>query len=226
MLNVPRILLPDEDNYIFTDGIDYAETIGGSIWGTEDQITLDYLNDNPVRGKWLNLCAGDGRFNIKLLETADAVTACDIDQGALDKLMRVTANKYRPKLQLITCNISKPLPFENASFDGVFCVGTLHLFPQQILIKLFAEFDRILKPGGRVIIDFATDIKRLRPDGSHYVVKNEPLYTLGAATQFLKQCFQGYSSELRVGVAEPEEVIIGDSRWIFSSNVILLAAHK
>ena len=70
---------PEEDEYIFTEGINYFETSKVSIWGTGDKDTLELLKKVEIRGKWLNLAAGDGRYNLNLLEKADFVVASDID---------------------------------------------------------------------------------------------------------------------------------------------------
>ena len=59
---------PIEQENIYTDEVDYANTPDNSVWGTEDKATTDLLDRLDITGKWLNLCAGDGRFNNKLLE--------------------------------------------------------------------------------------------------------------------------------------------------------------
>jgi len=165
---------PDEEKYVFTEGIDYSKTEKTSIWGTGDKDTLELLNQIEIRGKWLNLAAGDGRYNLNLLEKADFVVASDIDESALKKLWQNTPDKFKAKLKTEVFDITKNSLFENNTFDGVFCTDTLHLFPKEILRQIFSEIDRILKPNGRILIDFATDIKRILPDGKLYTRKSEP----------------------------------------------------
>ena len=219
-------LLPQEDKNIYSEGIDYALTGGKSIWGTEDQLTMDALERTDIHGRWLNLCAGDGRFNDLLLKKADQVVVSDIDPGALEKLQRITPQELRSKLTLQTCNVTEPLPFTDVFFDGIFCTGTLHLFPRPVFLKIRNELDRILKPGGVMILDFATDIRRERPDGSLYTVQGEPLYTLAEAQAFLKDCFSDFLTEIQTETVEPEEVRVRDESYMFSSNFILLVAKK
>src|SRR3990167_2199248 len=154
---------PDEENHIYTEGIDYSQSEKPSIWGTGDKDSLELLKKIEIHGKWLNLAAGDGRYNLNLLEKADSVVASDIDESALDKLRQNTPDELRAKLQTEVFDVTKKFPFENDSFDGVFCTGTLHLFPTEILRQILSEIDRILKPSGRILIDFATDIKRILP---------------------------------------------------------------
>ncbi len=101
-------LPPDEEKYLYTEGINYAETPDVSIWGSEDALTRETLRTEDIHGRWLNLCAGDGRFNERLLEKADRVVAADADQGALDKLVRLTSRHLRPKLEIRACNNVEP----------------------------------------------------------------------------------------------------------------------
>ncbi|MBI3961633.1 MAG: methyltransferase domain-containing protein [Deinococcus sp.] len=44
------------------------------------------------------------------------------------------------------------LPFVDQSFDGVFCTYVLDLLPQQEIVQALGEFQRILRPGGRVVL--------------------------------------------------------------------------
>lgn len=216
---------PREDKYIFTEGINYFETGKVSIWGTGDKDTLKLLKKIEIRGKWLNLAAGDGRYNLNLLKKADFVVASDIDASALSKLWHNTPEKYRTKLDTKVFDITKKFPFENNSFDGVFCTGTLHLFPKEILRKIFLEIDRVLKSNGRVIIDFATDIKRISPDGKLITFGNEPLYTLEEAKTTLKNLFKNYEVKMY------ESEVIGDfqkanSPYTLNCKFIIVIADK
>ena len=217
---------PNEQENIYTDDVDYANTPDNSVWGTEDKATADLLEKTHVAGKWLNLCAGDGRFNNQLLEKADEIIAVDIDENALQKIVRITPDTLRKKLIVKTANIAKPFPFANDVFDGIFCVGTLHLFPKLIFKSILDEMGRVLKSGGRIIIDFATDIKRTYPDGSLWIVETEPNYTLEEALIFLKEMFKDYEVSITTDKVEPEKVRLNDKEYIFTSNFILLNAVK
>ena len=217
---------PDEDRYIYTDGIDYSETADSSVWGTEEKETAKLLETSVSGGKWLNLCAGDGRFNNRLLEKAETVIASDIDENALEKLVRVTPAKYKNKLNTKILNVVETFPFGNQTFDGIFCVGTLHLFPKTIFYKILNEMKRVMKADGKIIIDFATDIKRSFPDGSLWVVKNEPSYSLIEARQFLEKSFEGFRLEIYFGKSEPESVTLNDRKYVFTCNFIVLEANN
>ena len=217
---------PEEDKYIFTEGIDYSKTETTSIWGTGDKDTLELLKKIGIRGKWLNLAAGDGRYDLDLLEKADFVVASDIDESALNKLWQNTPDDFKTKLQTKVFDITKKFPFENNSFDGVFCTGTLHLFPKEILRQIFSEMDRILKPDGRILIDFATDIKRTLPDGKLYIRKSEPQYNLEEVAKFLKELLKNYKVQIVESEVPEEEIKTRGFVYKFSCKFILLTADK
>ncbi len=217
---------PEQNKYIFTEGIDYSNTEKTSIWGVGDEDTLELLREIKIRGKWLNLTAGDGRYNLNLLEKADFVVASDIDESALSKLLQNTPDKFKAKLQTKVFNVTKKFPFENSTFDGVFCTGTLHIFSRRILEKIILEIDRLLKPSGRVIIDFAADVKRIRFDRKPYIIKDEPKYTLAEAKTTLGNLFKNYKIKMYESEV-PEEVLKeADPPYTFSCKFILLIADK
>lgn len=216
---------PEEDRYIFTEGIDYFTTGKNSIWGIGDKDTLQLLKKIEINGKWLNLAAGDGRYNVSLLEKADSVTASDIDESALSKLWHNTPEKYQSKLKTKSFDITKKFPFDDKSFDGVFSTGTLHLFPKDILQKIISEIDRVLKPNGRVIIDFATDIKRISPDRKLVTFGKEPLYTLEDAKNTLKKLFRNYRVELRDSEVV-EDFEAANPPYTLNCKFVILIADK
>jgi len=226
MNKITKPLKPDESKHIFTEGINYFETGKISIWGTGDKKTLELLKKEEIKGKWLNLAAGDGRYNLGLLEKADFVVASDIDEGALSKLYHTTPRKYRNKLEIRAFDITKPFPFDDNSFDGIFSAGILHLFPTDVFRKIFSEMDRILKSKGKIIIDFATDIKRVAPDGKLTVFGDEPQYTLDEAKEVMKEVFKKYKIRIQELQIFEEEYKEANPPYKFSSKGVLLVAIK
>lgn len=217
----------DEKGYVFTENIDYFKTGKQSIWGQGDKETLKLLNKEKIKGNWLHLAAGDGRYNLLLLKKADSVTATDIDASALSKLWHYTPEKYRSKLKIKTFNILHKFPFEDGSFDGVFNTGTLHLFPPRIAKSIFDEIYRVLKPKGKVIIDFAVDAKRTKIfDGKPYMIKNRYDYTLVEGKKFLKKVFRDY--EFKVIESKPIKMAMKEANpaYILNCKFLLLIAKK
>lgn len=217
---------PNERKCIFTEGIIYFETSKESIWGPGDKATLDVLETAQITGKWLNLAAGDGRYNLNLLKKADFVVASDIDECALSKLRHVTPQEYKMKLQTSVFDIAQEFPFEDASFDGILCTGTLHLFPRKVLKKIAGEMNRILKQQGKIILDFATDVKRVQNNGKLYSRKSDPQYTLDSAEKLLAENFKNYSLQIQKSEVIDEEFRTKKREYRFSCNFILMMGAK
>lgn len=217
---------PDEKKGIFTEGIDYRTTGPNSIWGHGYEKTLQLLENGVIKGgNWLNLAAGDGRYNQLLLQNADSVVAADIDSGAIDKLRHNTPDKYKNKLSTAVLDLTKNFPWGGPEFNGIFCTGILHLFSKEVLAKIISEIDRILKPGGKVIFEFPSNIRRLSPEGKRVTFGEEPLYTKEEAKQTLRKLFKGYRIDLQE-TDVTEDFTAANPPFTFNCTVIILIAEK
>jgi ubiquinone/menaquinone biosynthesis C-methylase UbiE len=97
----------------------------------------------------LEIGSGTGYFSLNLLQAGviGAATCTDISPGMLATLR---GNAERLGLEVETVETgAEVLPFEDASFDLVLGHAILHHIPD--LSKAFAEFHRVLKPGGNVV---------------------------------------------------------------------------
>lgn len=222
----PKPVQPDQRKFWHTEGIDYLTTGTRSIWGGGDPKTLQVLRRLPLAGVWLHLAAGDGRYNSLLLRKADKLIASDIDASALEKSRRNVPPKYRKKFSLKVFDITKKFPLSPRSIDGVFCVGTLHLFPKYILGEVAHEIDRVLKPDGTVFIDFATHTKRIRLDGGPYVVSGEPAYTNANAEKTLQKMFRGYEIKFWMGNIPKESYPSANPPYSYESEFLIMQATK
>ena len=84
----------------------------------------------------LDLGAGSGSMSQLLSESGYEVAACDLEP-MLFQCPHVVCQK---------ANIDEPLPYEDATFDGVVCIEVLeHIDGHE---RLFREIQRVLKPGG------------------------------------------------------------------------------
>jgi O-6-methylguanine DNA methyltransferase len=206
--------------------IDYLKTGRRSIWGLEDPKTVEVINTLRVKGAWLHLTAGDGRCNALLLRTVNSLIASDIDPNALEKSLRNISRKYKRKFTTKVFDVARRFPIVANSMDGVFCVGTLHIFPLRTLKHIASEIDRVLKPNGTALIDFATDIKRDRFDGKPYVIPGEKAYTNQSAERMLNRLFRGYATRFWRSRIPRESYSKANPPYHYESKFLIMRAIK
>jgi SAM-dependent methyltransferase len=97
----------------------------------------------------LEIGAGTGYFSLNLLQAGvvGAATCTDISPGMLETLEANAAELGLP-VETAACDAAE-LPFEDGSFDLVLGHAVLHHLPA--LDRAFAEFHRVLRPGGTLV---------------------------------------------------------------------------
>jgi ubiquinone/menaquinone biosynthesis C-methylase UbiE len=131
------------DEYDAKWGISFAETGQEQVVGKLSKL----LGARPgPYARSLEIGAGTGYFSLNMLQAGvvGAATCTDISPGML---MTLESNAARLGLDVETaaCDAAA-LPFEDESFDLVFGHAVLHHLPD--LDRAFAEFHRVLRPGG------------------------------------------------------------------------------
>ncbi len=202
--------------------INYTPNSQGYIWGTLHPDIVELAAQANIHGNWLNLAAGDGRYNELLIDSCESITALDLDQKALDRLAERLSLPQRNKVKLVAGDITTPLPFGDHQFDGCLSTGTLHFLKPDVLRTVFGEIFRVLRPQASLIMDFAVDIERECPDGSRYVIEDEPQFTLDEGKNLLADIFQNAQYDLRVGTVPDFPVNNFDLTYIFRCNVLSL----
>ncbi len=100
----------------------------------------------------LSMPVGTGRLNDGLEETGCRVVGCDISGNMLDVAAdKVRAHGLRNVVLLQADGLE--LPFPDASFDAVVCFNLFHLVSNAHKRLFIAELARVLKPGGRLVVD-------------------------------------------------------------------------
>jgi ubiquinone/menaquinone biosynthesis C-methylase UbiE len=94
----------------------------------------------------LEIGAGTGYFSLNLLKAGviGHATCTDISPGMVETL-EANARRLGLDVETAACDAAE-LPFEDASFDLVLGHAVLHHLPA--LDRAFAEFARVLRPGG------------------------------------------------------------------------------
>jgi ubiquinone/menaquinone biosynthesis C-methylase UbiE len=124
-------------------GIDYGQSGQTQVMGK----LAKALGSEPGRyGRALEIGAGTGYFTLNLLRAGviDEAVATDISPGMLGTLS-ASAERLGVDVRTVRCEADK-LPFADESFDLIFGHAVLHHLPD--LDAAFAEFRRVLRPGG------------------------------------------------------------------------------
>jgi SAM-dependent methyltransferase len=101
-------------------------------------------------GEALEIGAGTGYFSLNLMRAGliTELTCTDISAGMLAALHDNAARLGLGDVHTVQTD-AESLPFADASFDLVLGHAILHHIPD--LDRAFSEFERVLRPGGRVI---------------------------------------------------------------------------
>jgi ubiquinone/menaquinone biosynthesis C-methylase UbiE len=134
------------DEYDAKWGIDFGAT-------GQEQVRLKLSKalgglDGERFGDGLEIGSGTGYFSLNLVQlgVVERLTATDISPGMLRRLS-TTAEALGLQVETAVTE-AETLPFEDESFDLVFGHAVLHHIPD--LKRAFAEFGRVLRPGGAI----------------------------------------------------------------------------
>jgi ubiquinone/menaquinone biosynthesis C-methylase UbiE len=128
-------------------GIDFGEVGRRQVLGKLRKVLGSELDRGYERS--LEIGAGTGYFTLNLLQAGVVreATCTDISPGMMRTL---SANAVRLGLEVRTARAdAESLPFPDQSFDLVLGHAVLHHLPD--LDRAFAEFHRVLRPGGRIV---------------------------------------------------------------------------
>jgi ubiquinone/menaquinone biosynthesis C-methylase UbiE len=100
-------------------------------------------------GDALEIGSGTGYFSLNLVQLGviERLTATDISPGMLERLAGTAEALGLEDVNTVVTE-AEMLPFEDESFDLVLGHAVLHHIPD--LEKAFAEFRRVLRPGGMI----------------------------------------------------------------------------
>lgn len=98
----------------------------------------------PVDGRILDVGGGTGRVSAVLPDLSAGVTVCDLSRPMLART--------RTKTGVVAIQAAaEALPFPAGTFDRAMVVDALHHFRNQE--RAIRELARVLKPGGRLVIE-------------------------------------------------------------------------
>jgi len=127
-------------------GVDYGEIGRQQVRGKLKKLLGTPL---PQYGRSLEIGSGTGYFTLNMLQdgVVREAVATDISPGMLAAL-QANAQRIGVDVQTVACEAER-LPFDDDSFDLVLGHAVLHHIPH--LDRAFAEFRRVLRPGGEFV---------------------------------------------------------------------------
>jgi len=117
-------------------------------YGLQDYMHGAFGFDRWVGKKVLEIGCGSGIDSMEFAHNGALVTATDMTDNAVG-LTRALAKELVLSVEVVQAPADN-LPFENRTFDMVYCYGVLHHIPD--VDKAMAEIHRVLKPGGTVMV--------------------------------------------------------------------------
>lgn len=131
------------------------ETLYGRLFRLLHHGVLREALNGLAGGRLLEVACGTGHTTELLRAMQLDFIACDLTPGMLAQLR----SRLGGDLPVIRANAMR-LPFADEAFDGVISTRFLHLFAQPDQQALLIEMVRVLKPGGKLLVDFDNLVSR------------------------------------------------------------------
>ena len=127
-------------------GIDWGEVGREQVLGKVEKAIGGPI---PAFARSLEIGAGTGYFSLhmQMAGLVGRATCTDISGGMIE-VLQANATMLELDVETSVCD-AEELPFEDGSFDLVFGHAVLHHIPD--LDRAFAEFLRVLAPGGMIV---------------------------------------------------------------------------
>jgi ubiquinone/menaquinone biosynthesis C-methylase UbiE len=118
----------------------------------------------PVTGRQvLDAACGPGLYARELLERGAEVTAFDASPVMVSLARQRTADRVR----IDRAALGEPLPYPDSAFDLIICALAIHYASDRA--AAFAEFCRVLRPGGAAVVSTQHPVMDwLRKGGSYF----------------------------------------------------------
>src|SRR5579862_8856536 len=134
---------------IETYGLDFGQT---SWVTTEESAQIPGLLELASNSSVLEIGCGSGAYALHIAETIGcSITGLDINALGIHNANELASHRGLGSLaRFEVCDVSKPLPFADKTFDAIFSNDVLCHIPGRP--ALLGEMYRVLKPGGKPML--------------------------------------------------------------------------
>jgi len=164
----------------------------------QSELTAQYFDNftaEDVVGKdVLDFGCGSGDLSLIVAEAgARSVSGTDLESGRVALAIETTgATEYADRMHFVESTSPTQIPFPDASFDTILCFDVMEhvMEPEEVI----AEWARVLKPGGQVLIWW---MPWMHPYGHHFahVMPVPWSHLIVDEAAFMRVCGRIYESE-------------------------------
>jgi len=130
----------------------FGEDIGQNSWVTADEYE-GFIGSLRLRAQAhvVEIASGSGGPALHLArKTGCHVTGVDANPSGVSTANRAaTRANLSQRLKFMVADATRPLPFDDDTFDALLCIDSMNHFPNRG--EVLKEWCRVLKPGGRAI---------------------------------------------------------------------------
>jgi SAM-dependent methyltransferase len=150
----------------------------------------------------LELGCGTGNDAARLAHEGYAVTAIDLSREAIGQAQA----RFGSLARFLVADMTQQLSFPDGTFDAVMSNVALHMFPDRVTRVVFAQVDRLVRPGGLFV--FHVNSLEDRPlRGRRLPARElEPDYVVEKSGQTMHFFSEAYLRELLAGWQQVELV--------------------
>jgi SAM-dependent methyltransferase len=130
----------------------YGTDIGQNSWLTVDEFRQFFeMMALTQESNVLEVASGSGGPAVFMAQTVGChVTGVDINEhGIANANNMATAQALNEQVRFQLVDASRPLPFDDETFDAIVCIDSINHFHGRS--SVFAEWYRVLRSGGRVL---------------------------------------------------------------------------